>query len=244
MQNTWKVLKQAMNISKNKSEITEIQFNDTIVDDVGNMANIFNKYFASIGKNLAEVIPPSTKHFSEYLGTQNSSSIFLAPTYREEILDIVSNLNNKKSPGHDDINNFILKGVISSIIDPLVHIFNLSLSSGQVPAGMKIAKVIPLFKNGDKLSVNNYRPISLLSTLSKVLEKIIYIRTIKFLKLHNIFSNFQFGFREKHSTIHALLNFIDKVAHAIDKFSHLVGIFLDFSQAFDTIDHNILLNKP
>ena len=243
MQNTWKVLKQAMNISKNKSEITEIHFNDTIVDDVGNMANIFNKYFASIGKNLAEVIPPSTKHFSEYLGTQNSSSIFLAPTYREEILDIVSNLNNKKSPGHDDINNFILKGVISSIIDPLVHIFNLSLSSGQVPAGMKIAKVIPLFKNGDKLSVNNYRPISLLSTLSKVLEKIIYIRTIKFLKLHNIFSNFQFGFREKHSTIHALLNFIDKVAHAIDKFSHLVGIFLDFSKAFDTIDHEILLYK-
>ena len=108
---------------------------------------------------------------------------------------------------------------------------------------MKIAKVIPLYKKGDKLNVSNYRPISLLSSLSKILEKVVYRRTVYFLKTHSIFSNFQFGFREKHNTEHALLNFIDKVAHALDNSSHLVGIFLDFSKAFDTINHDILLFK-
>ena len=152
-------------------------------------------------------------------------------------------MHNKKSPGYDDINNFILKGVTSAIVDPLVHVLNLSLLNGQVPNNMKIAKGIPLFKKGDKLDVSNYRPISLLSSLSKILEKVVDIRTVKFLKAHNIFSNFQFGFREKHNTEHALLNFADKVTHALDECSHMVGIFLDFSKAFDTINHDILLHK-
>ena len=152
-------------------------------------------------------------------------------------------MKNKQSAGHDDISNFILKGVISSIADPLAHIFNESISRGVFPEQLKIAKVIPLFKKGDKLDPSNYRPISLLSTLSKILEKLIFKRTMNFFNTHNVFTNSQFGFRQKHSTIHALLNFIDKVAHAIDNHSHLIGIFLDFSKAFDTINHDILLYK-
>ena len=108
---------------------------------------------------------------------------------------------------------------------------------------MKIAKVIPLFKKGDNLDVSNYRPISLLSSLSKILEKLIFQRTVKFLTENNVFTNSQFGFRQKHNTIHALLNFVDKVAHSIDNHSHLIGIFLDFSKAFDTINHDILIHK-
>ena len=169
--------------------------------------------------------------------------MFFTPTTRYEIIDIVSTLKNKKSAGHDEINNFILKGVISSIADPLEYIFNESLLTGQVPEQMKIAKVIPLFKKGDHLDTSNYRPISLLSTLSKILERIIYKRTMNFLKTHNVLTNSQFGFRKNHSTIHALLNFVDKVAHAIDDYSHMIGIFLDFSKAFDTINHKILLYK-
>ena len=135
-------------------------------------------------------------------------------------------MKNKQSAGHDDISNFILKGVISSIADPLAHIFNASIFSGVFPEQMKIAKVIPLFKKGDKLDPSNYRPISLLSTLSKILEKLIFKRTMNFLKNHNVFTNSQFGFLQKHSTIHALLNFVDKVTHAIDNSSHLIGILI------------------
>ena len=108
---------------------------------------------------------------------------------------------------------------------------------------MKIAKVIPIHKKGEKDDVNNYRPISLLTSISKILERIVYIRTERFLKTCDIFSKFQFGFRENHSTTHALLTLIDKVTHALDTFSHTIGIFLDFSKAFDTINHEILLAK-
>ena len=106
---------------------------------------------------------------------------------------------------------------------------------------MKIAKVVPVFKKGDKDDVNNYRPISLLTSVSKILEKIVYIRTCRFCQFHHIFTDFQFGFRENHSTSHALLSFVEKATQALDKFCHMVGIFLDFSKAFDTINHEILL---
>ena len=232
-----------MNVSNNKSNISKIRSHNDIIEDPNNIANIFNNHFSTIGANLAKEIPPSEKNCSDFLGKSNPNSIFFTPTTRYEIIDIVSTLKNNKSAGHDEINNYILKGVILSIADPLEYIFNESLLTGQVPEQMKIAKVIPLFKKGDHLDTSNYRPISLLSTLSKILERIIYKRTINFLKTHNVLTNSQFGFRKNHSTIHALLNFVDKVAHAIDDYSHMIGIFLDFSKAFDTINHKILLYK-
>ena len=108
---------------------------------------------------------------------------------------------------------------------------------------MKIAEVIPIYKKGEKVDVSNYRPISLLTSISKIFERIIYIPTVNFFKKSDIFSNFQFGFRENHSTTHALLSLVEKVTHALDTFSHTIGIFLDFSKAFDTINHKILLAK-
>ena len=243
IKNTWKILKQAMNISKNKSKITKLKFNNKMIEDPGDMANTFNSYFSTIGENLSQNIPKTNRHFSTFLSQPIPNSIYFVPTTKYEITDIVTALNNKHSAGSDGISNFILKGVISSIADPLEHIFNLSITSGVFPEQMKIAKVIPLFKKGNTLDASNYRPISLLSSLSKILEKLIFLRTVKFLKQNNTFTNSQFGFRQKHSTIHALLNFVDKVAHSIDDHSHLIGIFLDFSKAFDTINHDILLYK-
>ena len=207
------------------------------------MAEIFNTYFSQIGNNLAENIPPSTRPFQDYLGIPNPNSIFFTPTHPGEILDIINNLKMKKSAGFDGIDNYLLKSIAPQIVDPLAYIFNLSLTTGAIPDIMKTAKVVPIFKKGNSQLTSNYRPTSLLTSLSKILENIVYKRTISFFNDHEVFNNSQFGFRKNHSTTHAILSLVDKVATAIDRSNHTVGIFLDFSKAFDTINHNILLYK-
>ena len=145
--------------------------------------------------------------------------------------------------GYDRISTSLLKQIIHVIADPLAHIFNQSLQQGVFPDLFKIAKVNPIFKKGDSHEISNYRPISLLPSISKVLEKIVYNRLFDFLNTHNILNSNQYGFRKNHSTDQALIQIYDKITNAMANKQHVIGIFLDLSKAFDTLDHNILLYK-
>ena len=136
----------------------------------------------------------------------------------------------------------IIKEAISVISEPITHI-NLSLSSGVVPRELKIARVIPIFKTGDRGLFNNYRPVSVPSIFSKLLERVMYNRLLNFLNKYNILSINQFGFRKNHSTSLALIHLYDKISTAIDNREYTVGIFLDLSKAFDTVNHDIMLTK-
>ena len=122
-------------------------------------------------------------------------------------------------------------------------ITNLSLSSGTVPNQMKIARVVPLFKTGDLSLFTNYRPVCVLPALSKILERIVYNRLINFLNKFNILSRNQYGFRKNHSTAYALIQLYDKLSDAIDQGKVTLGLFIDLSKAFDTVNHDILLAK-
>ena len=167
----------------------------------------------------------------------------MTPTDETEVAGIIRELKNKQSSGHDNISNVLLKKNLNVIVNPLTYICNLSISTGVVPSAMKLARVIPIFKKGDNMVLGNYRPISLLTCLSKVLEKLVFTRTCKFLETHELLYNLQFEFRAKHSTTHALLTMINKIASGIDKYEHTVRVFLDFSKAFDTINPDILFYK-
>ena len=124
-----------------------------------------------------------------------------------------------------------------------MHICNLSFSKGIFPLQMNIAKVIPIFKSGDKSQFNNYRPISVLSQFSKIFENLFYERLKTYIDKHVLLSDNQYGFRSNRSTSLALLELVEKITKSIDDGKYTIGIFIDIKKAFDTIDHNILLQK-
>ena len=137
----------------------------------------------------------------------------------------------------------VVQGSINLICAPLTYIINLSLNSGVVPQEMKIARVIPLFKSGDKSLFTNYRPVSVLPVFSKLLKRIVYNRLINFLNKNDILSRNQYGFRKNYSTAHALIQLYDKISSALDNKKVTVGLFIDLSKAFDTVNHEVLLDK-
>ena len=159
-----------------------------------------------------------------------------------EIEKIVNSLKNS-SPGYDDISALLLKISSENVSHPLAHICSLSLMQGVFPNELKVANVIPLFKYDDAMLFNNYRPVSLLSVLSKVFEKVMYSRLLKFLNKKLILYKYQFGFRKLHSTYMALMILMDKLIKALENGEFVIGVYLDFSKAFDTVNHKIMLQK-
>ena len=137
----------------------------------------------------------------------------------------------------------MLKSLRQVISKPLVTLFNASFEVGVVPTSLKLANVIPVYKKGSPAWLCNYRPISLLSIFSKLLEKLVCSRLLDFLEKKNVLYDNQFGFRTKYSTDYAILSIIDKIQTAIDDRDFSCGIFLDFSKAFDTVNHEILIRK-
>ena len=152
-------------------------------------------------------------------------------------------LKGKSSAGFDDIPKFLVKCCMKYNKKPLTHVFNISLKSGIFPNLMKIAKVRPLLKRGDKLEIQNYRPVSVPSVFSEILEKIIHHRLLSFLTKFNILTEEQNGFRHNRSTETACHTFIEDVQRALDKNLHVAGIFLDLTKAYYVINHEILLDK-
>jgi hypothetical protein len=171
-----------------------------------------------------------------------NNSIFLRNTDVKEVETIIKTLK-EASPGIDGIHSKVIKATYHKFISPLTHIFNLSLSQGFFPNEMKIAKVVPLFKSGDSQHVTNYRPVSILPLFSKMFEKLMFNRLHNFIESNNLIYEYQFGFRTKYSTNLALIILIDKILSAIDSGNLVIGVFLDLKKAFDTVNHNILLNK-
>jgi len=166
-----------------------------------------------------------------------------SPVTHSEILDVIKSLQSKNSTDFNGLSSHLIKQISYEIAMPLKHIINLSLSTSIVPSQMKIAKIIPVYKSGDRRSMDNYRPISLLSIFSKILEKVVCNRLCSFLETNNILSGAQFGFRPGHSTVHPMVHFVNHVSKALNNKEHAIAIFCDLRKAFDSCDHGILLRK-
>ena len=159
------------------------------------------------------------------------------------IKQFLSNLKVNKSTGLDNIGPRILKMSANVITPSLLFIVNKSISSGQFPSAWKEATVKPLFKSGSKDDINNYRPISILPTISKLIEKWVEKQFSQYLTDFKLLHKSQSGFRPKHSTESALILMIDSWLKAINEGKVVGCVLVDFRKAFDLVDHEILLTK-
>ena len=241
----WKGIKDIINVkSKNFDQPNCVMQGDKNVSNPKENANCFNKYFTSIADDILKQRKyEGHKSFREYLLNSTNQSFLIYNCDKDEIKNIISSLNVKKGNGPNSINTNILHILKEEISGPLSTIFNLSFSTGRHPDLLKISKTIPIFKKGSRLLVSNYRPISLLSNLNKILEKLMFTRMYKFLDDFKCIYALQFGFIAKHSTNHALIDITENVKSALDNKMHACGIFVDLQKAFDTANHKILLDK-
>ena len=242
LRKSWKLIKSAINKKKQIQTPSQFNINGSLTDDRLTIANSFNNFFLNIGKSLGNKIKSSPVTCTHYMKSPNMHSIFLGSTNEVEVTNIIFNLKNTSS-GWDDISSSVIKDAIQHYVKPLTHTINLSLDQGIVPRELKIAKVVPIHKNGELSEINNYRPISILPLFSKIYERLMYKRLIDFLNKYDILCKKQFGFRANYSPNTALAYLIDKIVSAYDKKNIVLGVFIDLKKAFDTVNHEILKAK-
>ena len=242
MKKTWSILNKIVkpNSDRSKPFIRKILLDDQIFEEDIDISNVFNKHFSSIGSNISASFPDVEHSISS--NTSISNSFFFTAVSPEDVCRIINGLKNK-SCGIDSYPAKVLKH-IKNIISPILsNLFTKCLLSSHFPTKFKIARVIPLHKGNDKDNVNNYRPISLLPLLSKILERAVYNQVYNFLETHNLLSITQYGFRKNRSTVMAVLDHLEYVYKNLDEGNTVVSIFMDFSKAFDCLDHRLLLKK-
>ena len=241
---TWETINEILKNKNKKTTVTDtfIASNGVPCTDNTDIANNFNIYFTNVGNTLAANLPQTDNDPIELI-EPNPDNFFCVPTTPAEINNINLHSKSKKSTGFDNIDSYIVKQIAPQIVNQLANIFNKSFLTGNVPSKLKIAKVIPLYKTKDPALFSNYKPISLLPFFSKILERLMYNRLYNLLTEDNILSMNQFGFRKNYSTFLALMDLVDNISKNIDDGNYSIGIFLDLSKAFDTINHYILLDK-
>ena len=228
--------------SKSSSPIS-LSIGNNITSNPNTVANFFNDYFCSIADTIRAKIPYSHKNFKHFLSNPNPNSFFIHPVSSTEVASCISTLPENKANGPYSFPNKILKLLNPDLSITIQKLLNLSFQTGCFPSLLKISMVTPIFKKGSSLEVSNYRPISLLSNIEKIFEKLMYSRLISFLENYKILYCQQFGFRKGFSTTHALASIIERISQYLDKGQFACGVFVDLKKAFDTVDHSILLEN-
>lgn len=243
MKRYWAGISELVGGGRRNKTIDRLSVNNVIINDEIEMARIFNNYFAKVAINLEGDLPtPSDNTSPASLVPSNESSFYLYPVTPEECIRIVSKLKNV-SYGKDCVSTKLFKRICHYVSNPLSQLINESFSVGIFPDDLKLAIITPIHKKGDHSNVINYRPVSVLSLLSKVFEKAFANRMEKFLNKFNIITSHQFGFRKGKGTSDALSSLTDYVYEGMNDKKHTVALFVDLCKAYDTVDHSILLSK-
>jgi hypothetical protein len=241
---SWELLKEAANLNKSRTEIEKLYSNGRNITDKLEIANEFNDFFSSIGVKIAESVKQTTIKPEDYMpNLENLVNLDLGTVNQAHICDIIKSLQPKNSCDIDGISTKLLQKIATEVSWPLAHIFNLSLTSGIFPDRLKISRTVPIFKAGRTDLCDNYRPIALLSTMSKILEKIVCVQLINHLDRNKILYKHQYGFQRGKSTEHSIVHALNFISNAMNENKFTIGVFFDLRKAFDVCSHDILLMK-
>jgi hypothetical protein len=244
---TWQTINEVLGRKKCINDIPNcFVSNEKVISGDLEIAEGFNDFFVNIGPKLAAQIPNSKKHFSEFLNESCRENFVFANVNHSIINDALNKLKSKNSCGPDKISTSMLKFIAPSIMDPLAHLLNLSFKTGYIPTCLKTAVIKPIFKKGDNDRYTNFRPISLLSSFSKLIEKVASNQIMKYLNKFKLLYEHQYGFRSGYNTEQPVIQLLDKIYNDMNnsegnKFT--LGIFIDLTKAFDTCSIDILLYK-
>lgn len=240
---SWEIIREFKGEVKQKKGIEKLQINGENTSDRHSMASELNSYFINSVSELVSKLNALVTTASFSPTPRVSESMVLFPTNEHEVESAIKALKRSSSAGVDEVPVRLIKDASATMLKPLVKLINDSFSSGVFPTCFKQAKVVPIYKKGSRNLASSYRPISILPSLSKVLEKIVDTRLKSFIKRNKILSESQFGFREGRSTSDACVSFLEKIIKILDKGEKACTVFCDLSRAFDTLDHGLLLEK-
>ena len=244
----WRVVSEMSNGgSRMTSNVQEIQIGKQVINNKSEVTQHFNRYFTNVGANLAQAFKstPTTTNATEddFTLPDIESKFKFTHVNEDDILKTINLLKSDSAPGPDGISAGTLKFIAKFIAKPLVYITNLTLDKGKFPQVFKTANVTPIFKDGDKRNPKNYRPISVINTISKILEKLTAKQLTTYFETHDILSDGQHGFRPGRGTADAILELTKCITENLDRNKHCIGIFLDLAKAFDTVPHDKLITK-
>jgi len=248
----WSIIKSLTNKRANSSEEPMLNIEGKLIKNLQILAENFNNYFSNIvEESVIKIIKQEnndlSKHsYMHYLVNafqQPFSPINMKSVTEKEIYEISKSLKWKTSYGYDEVPLWIVKLSMPFISFPLIYICNKMLSTGTFPTRLKFSQVYPIFKKGNKTEMSDYRPVSLLTSFSKIFEKVIYNRLLQHTKENNIIVMDQYGFKNNSSTELAIFKLTKQILSHITNKNSVCGIFCYLTKAFDTVNHDILISK-
>uniref|UniRef100_A0A674BCQ0 Reverse transcriptase domain-containing protein n=1 Tax=Salmo trutta TaxID=8032 RepID=A0A674BCQ0_SALTR len=240
----WDIVKSMENKNTSSQLPTALRIGNSVTTDKPTIIENFNKHFSTAGHAFHLTTPTAFNSTAPPTATRPSLPHFsFSQIHSADVLKELQNLDPYKSAGLDNLDPFFLKLSAEIIATPITSLFNLSFVSSEIPIDWKAAAVIPLFKGGDTLDPNCYRPISILPCLSKVFESQVNKQITDYFESHRTLSAMQSGFRAGHGCTSATLKVLNDIVTAIDKKQYCAAVFIDLAKAFDSVNHHILIGR-
>lgn len=246
LKKTWSIINELIFNKKraNQPVQTQLKTSNSTSKDPQQCANIFNDYFVSAAENLVQHLPRSNDYqlYMQRINTSPNKFDF-AETSSTEILKIINNLKISTAVGHDEISSKFVQHFAAELSPTLARLVNTIIAENSIPEILKVSRVLPIYKSGDKLDVSNYRGISIFTPFAKVVEIVLQNRLKIFLQENKIIHPLQFGFTEKSNTTAATLQLISTIQENLDKGQRVACLLIDLSKAFDCVDRILLVEK-